>query len=396
MFKVVLLQISNFSSGVSNAIVTISIPWLILEKSDSPSFAGLVVALSAIPALIISPISGWLVDHLGRKTVSIGADSLSAISVIAFPFVAWQFELTNSLILILALLGAVFDPAGYTARKTLLIDTAKQSGMNQDKLNGIHEGVFGVGWVFGPAVGAWLIATLGVINSFTVASILFMIAAISIFMLRIENKKIFLVNDYELNQEIKLSSGFKVLWSDKLLRTITISVLILAAVYLPTESIILPTYFEDLAQPAQLGIVISALALGSTVGSFGYGYLSSLLSKKNITRITFIGSSLSMFPMAFLPPLWIMVSAGFFLGLFWGPFNPLMTSLIQTRVAESEHGRAFGLQLSAFYAAPPIGMLLTGVAVEQIGLQSTYLALASILGITSIVVLLTKSLRGNF
>lgn len=394
MIKVFLLQLSNFSSGVSNAIVTISIPWLILEKSDSPSFAGLVVALSAIPALIISPISGWFVDHLGRKTVSISADILSAISVIAFPIVAWQFELTNSLILILALIGAVFDPAGYTARKTLLIDTAQQSGMNQEKLNGIHEGVFGVGWVFGPAIGAWLIATIGVINSFTAASLLFAVAAVSILLLSIENKKAHINNQKDQNN--KLSQGFKVLWNDKLLRTITISVLVLAAIYLPTESIILPTYFESLGKPAQLGVVISALAAGSTIGSFGYGFISLRISKKSLIRIAFIGSSISMLPMALLPSTWLMVVAGFFLGLFWGPFNPLMTSLIQNRVTESEHGRVFGLQLSAFYAAPPIGMVLTGVAVEQLGLQSTYLGLALILGTTSIFVLLTKSLRTNF
>ena len=186
------------------------------------------------------------------------------------------------------------------------------------------------------------------------------------------------------------------MWKDKLLRTITISVLILAAIYLPTESIILPTYFENLGKPAQLGVVISALAAGSTMGSFGYGFISARISKKSLIRITFIGSSLSMVPMALLPPTWIMVIAGFFLGLFWGPFNPLMTSLIQNRVTESEHGRVFGLQLSAFYAAPPIGMVLTGVAVEQIGLQSTYLGLAFVLGLTSIFVLLTKALRANF
>ncbi len=394
MIKVFLLQLSNFSSGVSNAIVTISIPWLILEKSDSPSFAGLVVALSAIPALIISPISGWFVDHLGRKTVSISADLMSAISVISFPIIAWQFELTNSLILILALIGALFDPAGYTARKTLLIDTAQQSGMNQEKLNGIHEGVFGVGWVFGPAIGAWLIATIGVINSFTAASVLFLVAAFSILLLRIENKKVHIDEFKDANT--KLSQGFKVLWNDKLLRTITISVLILAAIYLPTESIILPTYFENLGKPAQLGIVISALAAGSTVGSFGYGYISARLSKKSLIRITFIGSSISMLSMALLPATWVMVVAGFFLGLFWGPFNPLMTSLIQNRVSESEHGRVFGLQLSAFYAAPPIGMVLTGVAVEQLGLQATYMGLALILGATSIFVLLTRSLRAHF
>jgi MFS family permease len=73
---VVLHQLSNFSSGLGNSIVMITIPWLILEETGSPAFAGLVAALSALPGLLISPIGGWLVDHIGRRSVSIGADLL--------------------------------------------------------------------------------------------------------------------------------------------------------------------------------------------------------------------------------------------------------------------------------------------------------------------------------
>ena len=125
----------------------ITIPWLVLERTDSPAFAGLVLALSALPALLASPLSGWMVDHLGRRAVSIGADLLSAVSVIAFPLFAIFFGLTDIVILVLAVVGAIFDPAGYTARRTLLTDTAQASGMNQNRLNGIHEGIFGVSWI---------------------------------------------------------------------------------------------------------------------------------------------------------------------------------------------------------------------------------------------------------
>ena len=38
---VVLHQLSNFSSGLGNSIVMITIPWLILEETSSPAFAGL-------------------------------------------------------------------------------------------------------------------------------------------------------------------------------------------------------------------------------------------------------------------------------------------------------------------------------------------------------------------
>jgi MFS family permease len=396
---VVLHQLSNFSSGLGNSIVMITIPWLILEETGSPAFAGLVAAISALPGLLISPIGGWLVDHVGRRSVSIGADILSAIAVIAFPIVALTTGLTSTTILIIALVGAIFDPAGYTARKTLSADVAKASGIELDRLNGLHDGFMGVAWIFGPAVGASLISTVGAVNSFWVSAGLFVFAALTIAFLRVGNlgkdaRDLAEEMGEESNRSIRV--GFQVLWNDKLLRTITISVLILAAVYMPTETVVLSTYFEDLGQPASLGIVISALAAGSATGSFGYGWISARLSRKNLVRATLIGTSVSMIPMAFLPPLPILIIAGFLLGLSWGPFTPLVSTLIQQRVPADQQGRVFGVQTASFYAAPPLGMVTAGLSVENFGVGATYLVLAAILTVTAIVALLTKSLRSEF
>jgi MFS family permease len=396
---VVLHQLSNFSSALGNSIVMITIPWLILEETGSPAFAGLVAAVSALPGLLISPIGGWLVDHIGRRTVSIGADLLSGVAVVAFPIVALTSGLNSATIFVIAVIGAVFDPAGYTARKTLLADVAKASDIELDRLNGVHEGFMGVAWVFGPAVGASLISTVGAVNSFWIAGGLFIFAALTIAFLRVGN----LGKDArDLAEEMgektnrSIHVGFQVLWNDKLLRTLTISILIIAAVYLPTETVVLSTYFEDLGQPASLGIVISALAAGYAVGSFGYGWISARLKRKNLVRTTFIGVALSIVPMAFLPPLPILAMAGFFLGLFWGPFTPLVSTLIQQRVPADQQGRVFGVQTAVFYAAPPLGMVLAGLSVESFGVRTTYLVLAAILSVTSILALLTKSLRSNF
>ncbi len=377
----------------------ITIPWLILEETGSPAFAGLVAAISALPGLLISPIGGWLVDHIGRRTVSIGADLLSAAAVVAFPIVALTSGLSSSTILIIAVIGAIFDPAGYTARKTLLADVAKASNMKLDRLNGIHEGFMGVSWIFGPAVGAGLISTVGAINSFWVAGGLFIFAALTIAFLQVGN----LGKDArDLAEEMgevsdkSLRVGFQVLWNDKLLRTISISILIIAAVYLPTETVVLSTYFEDLGEPASLGIVISALAAGSAIGSFGYGWISTRLTRRNLVRATLIGTAVSILPMAFLPPLPILVIAGFFLGLSWGPFTPLVSTLIQQRVPADQQGRVFGVQTAVFYAAPSLGMVLAGLSVESYGVSTTYIVLATILSSTAILALLTKSLRSNF
>ena len=395
-YKVFLLQFSNFTSGLANSIVMITIPWLILERTDSPAFAGLVVAISALPGLIISPIGGWLIDHVGRRAVSISADILSSLSVIAFPLFASLFGLTNLAILLIAFFGAIFDPAGYTARRTLLSDVARDTKSDLDRLNGIHEGFLGVSWIAGPAVGAWLIASVGAINSFWVSAVLFILAALSIALLRVSHVNESTNEKSEIKSDRGLRVGFVTLWQDKLLRTITIAILVIAAVYLPTESVVLPTYFENLGNPTGLGLVISALAGGSAIGAFGYGWITKRVSRRAIARFTLIGSAIAIIPMAALPPLPILIGSGFLLGLAWGPFTPLMSTLIQQRVPADQHGRVFGVQTAVFYAAPPLGMVISGLAVERFGVSATYVGLALILSSTALLTLLTKSLRENF
>ena len=377
----------------------ITIPWMILERTDSPAFAGLVAAISALPGILVSPIGGWIVDHIGRRTVSVGADLLSSLSVAAFPIVAATFGLSNPSILLIAVLGAAFDPAGYTARKTLLTDVAKASDADLDHLNGIHDGIMGVAWILGPAVGAGLIASVGAVNSFWVSAALFIIAALAISFLRVgdaakESRETAEASGAETDSSMRV--GIKTLWDDKVLRTLSVALLIIAAVYLPTEAVVLPTYFEDVDNPSGLGFVISALAAGSAVGSFGYGWISARMKRKTLIRLILLGSAVSIIPMAFLPPLSVLMLAGFLLGLSWGPYNPLISTLVQQRVPAHLQGRVFGVQTAVFYAAPPLGMVLAGLSVESYGIKATYIVLAGVLSVTSILVLLTKALRSNF
>jgi len=377
----------------------ITIPWLILERTDSPSFAGLVAAISALPGILVSPIGGWMVDHIGRRAVSIGADLLSSVSVAAFPIVAAIFGLSNTSILLIAVLGATFDPAGYTARKTLLADVAKVSGADLDHLNGIHDGIMGISWILGPAIGAGLIASVGPVNSFWVPTTLFIVAALAISFLRVGDAKKESL-DIARSSDAETDSGFRIglqtLWDDKVLRTLSLALLITVAVYLPTEAVVLPTYFEDIDHPSGLGFVISALAAGSTVGSFGYGWISARMKRRTLIRLILMGTALSIIPMAFLPPFSVLMFAGFLLGLSWGPYNPLISTLVQQRVPAHLHGRVFGVQTAVFYAAPPLGMVLAGLSVESYGIKTTYIVLAGVLSITSILVLLTKALRSDF
>lgn len=392
--QILYMQISSFFSGVSNAVVMITIPWLMLEVSGSPAYAGLVVALSAVPSLVVAPFGGILISRFGSKAVSIFADLMSALSVLAFPLLALTGNLSAVTILVFALLGAIFDPLGYTARRTMIQPISVRANFDIQRLNGIHEGLLGTSWVIGPAVGAWFIALIGAANSFWVACCFFLIATLSAVFLRDANLRISLPESSEHTNSVSaLTIGFRRLWSDQFLRTLLLAILAIAAIYLPTESIILPTYFESVGKPLELGIVISVLAAGSTMSAFAYGWIMQRMSGKSLIRIAFIGGSLGTLGMAFLPGISLMILFAFILGLSWGPFTPFLNSKIQTRFPAHEHPMVFSAQTSVFYAAPPIGMLLVGFGVETFGLSPTYFFLAIAMLIVSVLALASTSIR---
>lgn len=395
---VVLLETANFFSGVANAIVLITIPWLVLEQTDSPLAAGVVAAVSSVLGVFVSPAVGFLIDKLGRRFISVASDIFSAVSVALIPLLAMLTDLTFAWILALASLGAIFDPAGYTARKTLIPDAAAVGRTDIAKLNGIHEGIFAVGWTLGPVLAAVLISTLGAISSFWIAFAFFIIAAVCVLAMRVSDAGQIARDEKLARGEVEhfwteAFRGITLLWRDKPLRVLTIAVMILAAVYLPTESIVLPVYFEAQNFPEGLGIVITALAGGTMVGAFGYGWLTKRMSGNAMVRVVLIGTMISIVPLAFLLPLPIMVISGFILGLSWGPMQPLLNSVVQRRVSADAQGRVFGAQMALFYAGPPIAMLIVGAAVEGYGVEISYLAIAAVLVLSSLVILFLPSIR---
>jgi MFS family permease len=390
-----LLEGANALSGLSNAIAIITVPWLIFERTGSATQAGLVVAVSAIPGIIISPFVGALIDHYGRKRVSIGSDLLSALSVMLFPIWDSLFGLTFASIATFAVLGAAFDPAGYTARKSLIPDVAKASNTSMDKLNSWHEAVFSGGWALGPAIGAFAISIVGAANSMWIVFIAFILAIILISLLHVGD--LGLEHREEINDQEKFWTstlrGLQVLKSDKAMYYLTISIVFLTMVYLPTESIVLPKYFSDIDDPRGLGYVLSSMAAGGIATTLAYPKLVKHFKKRSIVIGSLAATSLAMIPMTFFPPIGLFVLAGFLLGLGWGPMNPLMNSMVQQRVAPHIQGRVFGVQTSLFYASGPIGMFVTGVSVDAFGVRPVYIAAVSILIIFELFIMFLPDLH---
>ena len=391
----VMLQTSNIASGVGNGIVMIAVPWLVLDLTGSPAAAGLLGALVMLPGIVVSPFIGTMIDRIGRRKVSIYADVLSAVSVLLFVLVDRVGELTYIWVVLLAVLGAVFDPAGHTARKALIPNAAAASSISLETANSRHEGLFAVGWAIGPAIGAALIKLVGPVDAMLATSFLFFVASISVMLMRIVDSASE-TRDQNMPHENfwqATVAGFRALHADRALFSLTIIFMFTSAVYMPIEMVILPVHFERLGDAGGLGATMTALASGMVLGAFSFGAIARRFSRFAILSGVMIGVAFAVMPMVWLPPTFVFVIAGFLMGAIWGPFNPLWNTLIQSRVPTEMQGRVYGVQMSALYAAPPIGQVVVGLAVESFGLQQTFAVCAALFIVVALLTLSLPALR---
>ena len=105
----------------------LTMPWLTIELTGSATMAGLVIAVTAIPGLLLSPFMGSLVDAIGRRRMAIIVEFITAFTTFAYPLVNGFTPLTLQLLLVMGVIRALFSGGAMTARKSLLPDVAREA-----------------------------------------------------------------------------------------------------------------------------------------------------------------------------------------------------------------------------------------------------------------------------
>ena len=374
-------------------MVFIAIPWIALEISGSAASAGLVVALTAIPGLIVIPVIGSVIDKFGRRRVAIWGEWITATLTLLLPLVANLWGLSLIGLIILATLKNVVSPSGSTARKSLVPDVAKPAGMTLDRANSIHEAVFATGFALGPALATFCIALIGSANTFFVVAFFGALSGLFAILIRVTEQ-------HEENDQTEKEpfiryamQGFKILFATPSVLVMMSAIVILAVVYLPTEMVVLPAYYNSLADPEGLGLLISTMAAASILGALFFEQIHKYLSYSTILRIGILGVPLAMLPMSQLPPQWAMLTGALVLGLAWGPLLPLLNTVIQKKIPANKRGRVFALEMTIWNAGPLISMVAVGTAVDGIGIRPTYTILATTVMIAGVLVSFTRHIK---
>ncbi|MHC9294115.1 MFS transporter [Mycobacterium sp. LTG2003] len=374
-----LILFAALMAGAGNGISIVAFPWLVLQRNGSALDASIVAMAGTLPLLVATVIAGAAVDYLGRRRVSMISDLLSALSVVAVPVLALTFgvDAVNVAVLaVLAALGAFFDPAGMTARETMLPEAAGRAGWTLDHANSVYEAVFNLAYIVGPGIGGLLIATVGGINTMWVTALafLFSIAAISVLRLEGAGKP----DRTELPEGVwsGIVEGLQFVWRTPVLRTLAIVDLVATGLYMPMESVLFPKYFTDRDEPQELGWVLMALSIGGLLGALGYAVMSKYMSRRATMLTALLTLGVAMTVIAFLPPLPLILLLCAVVGFVYGPIAPIYNYVMQTKAPKHLRGRVVGVMGSLAYAAGPLGLIVAGPLADSVGLHATFLALS--------------------
>lgn len=385
--------LSHALSLLGNSVAAVALPWLVLVRTGDAAVAGMIAAVSALPMLVAAVAGGLLIDRVGRRRTSIGADIASATCVAALPLVDQVSGLTVAWFIVLGVAGALFDVPGMTAREALAPDVASAARVSLERLAGLRQGINGVVLVGGPAAAGGLLVLLDptTVLWFTVACSA--AAAIVTSTLPASVGARAAVSSGGQGVRADLGQGFNVLRRDRVLGTMTListgSLLVLG----PLQNIVLPVHFVAQDSPGGFGLVVTFLALGGIAGSGVYAAFGARWSRRTVFVAAQITTALGTVGLALLPPTPLLLGVAVLAGFGASPMQAVLLVLVTERIPDEFRGRVLGLQNAALMTVVPLGTLAAGLLIESMGLRETGLLMAVAWGVVTSVALLAPTLR---
>ncbi|CAM3489225.1 MFS transporter [Mycobacterium colombiense] len=391
-----LILFATLMATAGSGISIVAFPWLALQHHNSARDASAVALAMTLPLVLSTLVAGAAVDFFGRRRVSLISDSLSGTAVTAVPLIAWWLggdALNLAVLAVLAFFAAAFDPAGTTARESMLPEAAARAGWSLARTNSIYEAILNLGFIVGPGIGGLMIATVGGINTMWVTAGLFGLSILTIGPLRLAGTGKPGRDTRPAGWMSGIAEGLHFVWNTRVLRTLGLIDLAVTALYLPMESVLFPKYFSDQHQPAQLGWALMAIGFGGVAGALGYAVLSKYTRRRTAVLTATLTFGAATVGVAFLPPLPVILVLCAVTGVVYGPIQPIYNYMMQTRAPHRLRGRVVGVMTGLTYAAGPLGLLVAGPLTDAAGLKVTFLALAVPILLIGVIACRLPSLR---
>jgi len=349
--------------------------WIVYQISGSEWTLGLVAFASAIPALIVSPWGGVLVDRVSKRNILIVTQASSMI----LAFVLAALVLTNVVevwhVIVLAALTGLVNAIDAPARQALTPDLIQNRSELPNAI-ALNAMVFNSARVIGPAFGGILLVTVGAGWCFFFNGVSFIAVIISLLMMKLPAMER-VINPQSPFAQLK--SGASYIRQDK--RILGIMVLSTAlCLFGVSFTTVLPAYVDKvlLASESAYANLTAAQGVGAVFGAIILATYGNEVRRGWIVTAATIYFPIALFALAFTPNYWIAMGLMFILGIgFISQFNQLNV-LLQLHVDNAMRGRVMSLYTLTFFGVSPFGNLLIGYWSESWGITPAIAVSAAI------------------
>lgn len=370
-------------SDIGGAVSELAFPLLVLAVTHSPAQAGFVAALRALPATLFSLFAGVLVDRWDRKRVMLVCDTGRTLSLASIPIAFALEHLTIWQLYITAFLEGtlliVFKLAKTAAVSQVVTRTQLSSAMAQE------EFVEGTTALFGPSL-AGVLYVLGAMFPFITDAISYLISIVTMVLIRTPFQRERASSASGRKVWAEIAEGVLWVWHQPFILTMTLLMGAGAFVFSGYTLIIIILAQRQHASAVIIGLIFAVGGIGSILGSMLAPRLEHCLTVGQSILLTrwYIVLSWPLFALAPFPLVFGAVEFG--LG-FVDPIEDVPYFSHRLKLIPDE---LKGRVLSACRLLPgttrPLGLALTGILIQRIGIFPTiWLAWAWLLVTTMIV-----------
>jgi MFS family permease len=394
------LLTANLISRVGNNMSYIAIPWFVLATTGSATKTGLVAAAGILPVIITGILGGPLIDRLGYKRTAVVSEVASGINVALIPLLYATIGLPFWALLVLVLLGAALDSPGHTARESLLPEIAKLAAMPLERANSIVMIAGRTSTMLAAPLAGILIATIGTSNLLWLDAVSFGISA-TMLALAIPDRAVTRAQEQVTEAGTALrtylgevAEGFRFIRQDGLIFWLAVSFSLGSLLAEPLYAVIMPVYAKEVYGTAlDLGFMYAALGGGSILGATLFAVFGHRLPRRATILTGFTVRALSFWVLVFMPPVGIVVLAIVINATALEPSNPLVMTVFQERIPDGMRGRVFGTITAISIATRPVGMIIYGLLMTELGLQTTLYIFATVNLSVPLVLALVPAIR---
>ncbi|MBV9788595.1 MAG: MFS transporter [Chloroflexi bacterium] len=383
---------ANAISLTGNVLTMIAIPWFVLQTTGSPSKTGLTAFFTALPAIIAGIFGGAIIDRLGYKRASIISDLASGLTVALIPLLYYTVGLEFWQLLALVFLGALLDAPGATARSSLLPDLAELADIRLERVTAWDDGISRASRLLGAPLAGVLIVLVGPAQALWLDAASFMLsAALTAWAVPAAKRD---ADESPQNYLADLREGISYIRHDRLILAIVISVMITNFLDVSLSSVALPVYVKELYGSAfDLGLLIATFGGAAFTGAMIFSAIGHRLPRRLTFAVSFIIVGLRFWALALFPPLPVLLVLHALTGVAAGALNPILATVQYERIPATMRARVFGTITAGAFLGMPLGVLITGYALEWVGLRPVLLTLGTLYLITTLSLLINPALR---